>query len=141
MTKSEFMTALASELNQRKIADSDEILNKYRQHFAFKLADGYTEEEIAAKLGVPLRLAAQFEPSDAPKSGERRSSVLTWLWLGRPVFRRVCSTAGGLRTCTVRMRSQLRSDRHNSFFRFIFLQCCPNCMNRPCFHLPKAGVL
>ena len=81
MTKSEFMTALASELNQRKIADSDEILDKYRQHFAFKLADGYTEEEIAAKLGVPLRFAAQFEPSDAPKSGERRSSVLTWLWL------------------------------------------------------------
>lgn len=81
MTKSEFMTALASELNQRKIADSDDILDKYRQHFAFKLADGYTEEEIAAKLGVPLRLAAQFEPSDAPKSGERRSSVLTWLWL------------------------------------------------------------
>lgn len=50
MTKSEFITALASELNQRKIADSDEILDKYRQHFAFKLADGYTEEEIAAKL-------------------------------------------------------------------------------------------
>lgn len=81
MTKSEFMTAPASELNQRKIADSDDILDKYCQHFAFKLADGYTEEEIATKLGVPLRLAAQFEPSDAPKSGERRSSVLTWLWL------------------------------------------------------------
>lgn len=81
MTKSEFMTAPASELNQRKIADSDDILDEYRQHFAFKLAGGYTEEEIAAKLGVPVRLAAQFEPSDAPKSGERRSSVLTWLWL------------------------------------------------------------
>lgn len=40
MTKSEFITALASELNQRKIADSDDILDKYRQHFAFKLADG-----------------------------------------------------------------------------------------------------
>lgn len=81
MTKSEFMTAPASELNQRKIADSDDILDEYRQHFAFKLADGYTEEEIAAKLGDPVRLAAQFEPSDAPKSGDRRSSVLTWLWL------------------------------------------------------------
>ena len=81
MTKTEFMTALAAELNQRKIADSDDILDEYRQHFAFKLADGYTEEEIAAKLGDPIRLAAQFEPSDAPKSGDRRSSVLTWLWL------------------------------------------------------------
>lgn len=81
MTKSEFMTAPASELNQRKIADSDDILDKYRQHFAFKPADGYTEEEIAAKLGDPVRLAAQFEPSDTSRSGERRSSVLTWLWL------------------------------------------------------------
>lgn len=81
MTKSEFMTAPASELNQRKIADSDDILDEYRQHFAFKLADSYTEEEIAAKLGDPVRLAAQFELSDAPKSGDRRSSVLTWLWL------------------------------------------------------------
>ena len=81
MTKSEFMTAPASELNQRKIADSDDILDEYRQHFAFKLADGYTEEEIAAKLGDPVRLAAQFEPSDTSRSGEKRSSVLTWLWL------------------------------------------------------------
>lgn len=81
MTKSEFMTAPASELNQRKIADSDDILDEYRQHFAFKPADGYTEEEIAAKLGDPVRLAAQFEPSDTSRSGERRSSVLTWLWL------------------------------------------------------------
>ena len=81
MTKSEFMTAPASELNQRKIADSDDILDEYRQHFAFKLADGYTEEKIAAKLGDPVRLAAQFEPSDTSRSGERRSSVLTWLWL------------------------------------------------------------
>lgn len=81
MMKSEFMTAPASELNQRKIADSDDILDKYRQHFAFKPADGYTEEEIAAKLGDPVRLAAQFEPSDTSRSGERRSSVLTWLWL------------------------------------------------------------
>lgn len=81
MTKTEFMTALAAELNQRKIEDSEDILDEYRQHFAFKLADGYTEEEIAAKLGDPVRLAAQFELSDAPKSGDRRSSVLTWLWL------------------------------------------------------------
>ena len=81
MTKSEFMTAPASELNQRKIADSDDILDKYRQHFAFKLADGYTEVEIAAKLGDPVRLAAQFEPSETSRSGEKHSAALTWLWL------------------------------------------------------------
>ena len=81
MTKSEFMTAPAAELNQRKIEDSEDILDEYRQHFAFKLADGYTEEEIAAKLGDPVRLAAQFEPSDTSRSGEKHSAALTWLWL------------------------------------------------------------
>ncbi len=81
MTKKEFMEKLAKELKARGMADAADIEEEYEQHFAFKLADGYSEEEIAAKLGVPLRLAAQFEPSDAPKSGERRSSVLTWLWL------------------------------------------------------------
>lgn len=55
------------------------MLEEYEQHFAFKLADGYSEEEIAARLGSPAELAAQFETAPQPK---RRGSVaLTWLWL------------------------------------------------------------
>ena len=55
------------------------MLEEYEQHFAFKLADGYSEEEIAARLGSPAELAAQFEAAPQPK---RRGSVaLTWLWL------------------------------------------------------------
>lgn len=42
---------------------------EYEQHFAFKLADGYSEEEIAARLGDPAALAAQFGDTDAPKQG------------------------------------------------------------------------
>ena len=62
------------------MADAADVMEEYEQHFAFKLADGYSEEEIAAKLGTPEELAAQFEalPGGAP----RRSAVLTWLWLG-----------------------------------------------------------
>ena len=67
MTKNEFMTQLASELHKRNIADSADVIEEYEQHFAFKLADGYTEEEIAARLGDPVALAAQFGESDAPK--------------------------------------------------------------------------
>ena len=47
-----------------------------------KLADGYTEEEIAAKLGDPAALAAQFAPTETasrPGSGRR---VLTGIGLG-----------------------------------------------------------
>lgn len=45
MTKLEFMNKLASELHKRNIADTADVLEEYEQHFAFKLADGYTEEE------------------------------------------------------------------------------------------------
>ena len=67
MTKNEFMTRLADELRKRNIADSDDVIEEYEQHFAFKLADGYSEEEIAARLGDPAALAAQFGEADAPK--------------------------------------------------------------------------
>lgn len=80
MTKLEFMSKLASELHKRNIADATDVLEEYEQHFAFKLSDGYSEEEIAARLGSPADLAAQFEP--APQGAKRRSAALTWLWLG-----------------------------------------------------------
>ena len=53
MTKHEFMAWLASELRKRNVADAADVTQEYEQHFAFKLADGYSEEEIAAKL-LPL---------------------------------------------------------------------------------------
>ena len=52
-TKSEFMTRLEHELRRRNVADAADVMEEYEQHFAFKLADGYSEEEIAAKLGTP----------------------------------------------------------------------------------------
>lgn len=67
MTKHEFMTRLSEELKKRGVADVADVLEEYEQHFTFKLADGYAEEEIAAKLGDPAALAAQFGETDAPK--------------------------------------------------------------------------
>ena len=40
------------------------MVSEYEQHFALKQADGFSEEEIAAKLGAPAELAAQFEAAD-----------------------------------------------------------------------------
>lgn len=80
MTKHEFMTRLASELRKRNVADAADVTQEYEQHFAFKLADGYSEEEIAAKLGSPEELAAQF--GSAPQPGVKPSAALVWLWLG-----------------------------------------------------------
>lgn len=67
MTKHEFITQLTNELNRRKVADSADVVEEYEQHFAFKLADGYSEEEIAAKLGDPAVLAAQFGEADTAR--------------------------------------------------------------------------
>ena len=69
MTKNEFMTRLTNELKNRNVADAADVTAEYEQHFAFKLADGYSEEEIAARLGDPAALAAQFGDTDAPKQG------------------------------------------------------------------------
>lgn len=69
MTKNEFMTRLTNELKKRNVADAADVTAEYEQHFAFKLADGYSEEEIAARLGDPAALAAQFGETDAPKQG------------------------------------------------------------------------
>ena len=52
-----------------------DVVEEYQQHFSFKLADGYSEEEIAARLGDPVALAAQLGEAEA---GEKRhSAVLT----------------------------------------------------------------
>ena len=74
MEKHEFMARLENELRRRNVADSADVIEEYEQHFAFKLADGYSEEEIAAKLGDPTQLAGQFEaPSARAAAAKRRS--------------------------------------------------------------------
>jgi uncharacterized membrane protein len=74
MTRNEFLTKLADELRKKSVADTDEIISEYEQHFAFKMADGFSEEEIAAKLGDPAVLASQFESDseDRKRSGGRK---------------------------------------------------------------------
>lgn len=63
MTKNEYLLQLKNELRKNNISDTDDILGEYEQHFAFKFADGFSEEEIAAKLGDPSELASQFMPN------------------------------------------------------------------------------
>lgn len=74
MTKAEFLTELARELEKRNVADAADIMEENEQHFAFKLADGYAQEEIAAKLGTPAVLAAQFETAGPQTAPERAAA-------------------------------------------------------------------
>ena len=52
MKKTEFLNKLREELEKRNVADAADILEEYEQHFDLKLADGFFEEEIAARLGM-----------------------------------------------------------------------------------------
>lgn len=62
MTRNEYLSRLRAALLKQHVADAEDIVDEYAEHFDFKLADGYSEEEIAARLGTPEALAAQFEP-------------------------------------------------------------------------------
>ncbi len=68
MNKQEYMLELQKALKKLNIADIDEIIEEYEQHFINKLADGYSQEEITAKLGKPQLIAEQFaENADTAK--------------------------------------------------------------------------
>lgn len=80
MTRNEFLSKLADEIKKNNITDSDDIINEYEQHFAFKMADGFSEEEIAARLGNPAELASQFESTgEDKKSGGKKAVVVIGL--------------------------------------------------------------
>ncbi len=75
MTRSEFLERLEKELKKNSVSDVADIIGEYEQHFAFKLADGFSEEEIAAKLGDPAGIAAQFG-ADPEKKGRTGSKAM-----------------------------------------------------------------
>lgn len=78
MNKQEFLSILNGELEKHHVADAAEIVYEYEQHFAFKLADGFSEEEISVKLGDPAALALQYERDDGVTAsrGKKLTSMI-----------------------------------------------------------------
>jgi uncharacterized membrane protein len=60
MTQDQFLNTLRRRLAGMSLAEMDEIIDDYTNHFADGLAAGRTEEEIAAALGDPMRLAREL---------------------------------------------------------------------------------
>jgi uncharacterized membrane protein len=60
MTKHEFMQRLAGSLAPLPAEERKDILADFEEHFANGLAGGKTEQEVAAELGDPAALAAQY---------------------------------------------------------------------------------
>lgn len=80
MKKNDYLQALRRLLEAKQVPDMMEIMAEYEQHFAFKQADGFSEEEIAARLGSPEQIAAQYE--GAPSSSGCRAPMPVVVGLG-----------------------------------------------------------
>lgn len=78
MKKNEFLNKLNEELKKRNVVDAADILEEYEQHFDLKLADGFFEEEIAARLGDPAMLAAQVDEAECAPQKKSGSKALTF---------------------------------------------------------------
>lgn len=60
MNKTEYLSALSDALKSVEMQDRADILEEYAEHFNMKIADGYSEDEIAARLAAPEEIAEQF---------------------------------------------------------------------------------
>ncbi|SFG23068.1 Uncharacterized membrane protein [Novosphingobium sp. CF614] len=60
MKRNEFIKRLKAALKGMPQDDIDEIVADYEDHFAAGLAEGRSEEEVAAALGNPARLAREL---------------------------------------------------------------------------------
>lgn len=80
MKRNEFIETLKEKLESNGVEDTDDIIEEYEEHFAFKLADGYSEEEIASKLGDPKAIASQYAPF--PAENKKKNTALLKIGVG-----------------------------------------------------------
>jgi uncharacterized membrane protein len=76
MGKQNWIKELTGYLNAQNADDIDEIISEYDEHFARKAADGYSEEEIAIKLGNPKDIAAQYVQMKEKAEKRKSNKVL-----------------------------------------------------------------
>ena len=80
MTKADYLARLGKALEGR-VDDLDDILAEYEEHFARKLADGYSEAEVTARLESPEVLAGQFAEEGGETSARKRNRIFVILGL------------------------------------------------------------
>ena len=61
MNKSEYLNKLTNELGHMPYGDVKDIIQSIEEHFEEGISEGRSEEEIAASLGDPKELAAEFK--------------------------------------------------------------------------------
>ena len=82
MNKKQYLDALQKELLQNGVTDVGDVLADYEAHFTRKALDGYTEEEIAHRLGNPVEIAADFLPDAAGQDKTGKAKGLAFIRVG-----------------------------------------------------------
>lgn len=77
MNKQAYLNELKNHLKSNNVGDIDDIIAEYEEHFTRKMADGYTEEEIAAKLGKAKDIAEEFAPDKDKKDKKTAHKAVT----------------------------------------------------------------
>ena len=77
MNKQAYLSELEGLLTEKRVTDVDEIIAEYDEHFSRKLADGFSEEEIAKRLGGPKEVAAQFATEKTGGRSRGAKAILT----------------------------------------------------------------
>ena len=76
MNKQEYLFGLEKALKIAHVEDSADILEEYAEHFDMKMQDGYSEEEIAARLLAPKEIADQFSSIKTAGSARAMGGII-----------------------------------------------------------------
>ena len=75
MNRAQFLKELESELKRRGVDEIEDVLDEYSEHFFCKMENGCTEGEVAARLGSPKAIAAQYAGRETGPAGSRVGQV------------------------------------------------------------------
>ena len=82
MDKKTWIKELSGYLKSQNVDDIDDIVAEYDEHFTRKAADGYSEEEIAVKLGNPQEIGAQFGTVKEKPNSKKAGHIFLGIGLG-----------------------------------------------------------
>lgn len=82
MNKQKFLDVLTKNLEKNNVDEINDIIEEYNEHFLRKMADGFSEEEIASKLGKPEDIAMQYESNTNTSTSKQENKVLLTFGIG-----------------------------------------------------------
>lgn len=82
MNKQKFLDILAKNLEKNDVDEINDIIEEYNEHFLRKMADGFSEEEIASKLGKPEDIAVQYESNSNTSTSKQENKIPLTLGIG-----------------------------------------------------------